>query len=126
MCRNHSHIACEITGHLRVGATDLLEVRMRTPLEMQLPYGEKLIKSNTTALWVPVSPRVPLPPSTPVQMEVCYTPLYYTVASDMTTMHATPTRPSPYGATGRTVSNTMATSQAEVSDEQARDDDVPW
>jgi len=126
MCRNHSHITCEITGHMRVGETDLLEVRMRTPLEMQLPYGEKLIKSNGTALWVPVSPRVPLPASTPRQMEVCFTPLFYTVASGMITTPEHMRIQKPYGDTGPTAWNDMATSPMGGSNDEQEADEVPW
>jgi len=126
MCRNHSHIVCEITGHIRVGATDMLEVRMRTPLEMQLPYGEKLIKSKHSALWVPVSPRVPLPASMHQLMAVCFTPLSYTVASDMTTIPATGMRPQIAGAHGQTTSNDMDTSPMGGSNDEHETDDLPW
>jgi hypothetical protein len=85
MCRNHSHITTEITGLLLVGESEFLELKMRQPLEMQLPYGEKWTRCSGTSLYVPVSMKVPLPASTLRQIGVCYTPLSYTVLSDMTT-----------------------------------------
>jgi len=104
----------------------MLEVRMRTPLEMQLPYGEKLIKSKHSALWVPVSPRVPLPASMHQVMAVCFTPLSYTVASDMTIIQETGLRPQIYGATGLTVSNDRDTSHMGESSDEQESDGLPW
>ena len=78
MCRNHSHITAALTGHLRVGPTDLLEVEVAQPLEVQLPFGEKLIKSSGTVLYVPASRMVPLPALTQATMVVSFTPLFFT------------------------------------------------
>ncbi len=122
MCRNHSHITCEITGHVRVGETDMIELRTRTPLEVQLPYGEKWTKSLHTALWVPVSPLVPLPASIPQVMAVSFTPLFYTAANDTMPTSEMQRRQSSYYGTGQTVSNTMGTYLEGASD----DDEIPW
>lgn len=126
MCHGHSHILCEITGHLRVGESDLLEVRMVTPLEMRLPYGEKLIKSKHSALWVPVSPMVPLPASTQALMAVSFTPLFYTVDTDMTTTHAMAQRRQSAGVPGPTSWSGWDTSQPRGGNNGDSDGDVPW
>jgi len=126
MCRNHSHITCEITGHLRVGETDMMEVRMLQPLGLDLPYGERWIKPAMTALWMPVSMRVPLPASIRQVMEVCFTPLYYTEASDMMHGFAPKRRPMSAMPDGPTVWSDLDTSQLNTGGASDEDDTVPW
>ena len=126
MCRNHSHITCEITGHLRVGMSDMVEVRTVQPLALDLPYGERWIKPPMTALWLPVSMRVPLPASTPQVMGVCFTPLYYTEVS--ATMPGSETRPRRTSATqpGPTAWNGWDTSHLSTEGLSDEETDVPW
>jgi len=126
MCRNHSHITCEITGHLRVGESDLIEVRMEQPLALDLPYGERWIKPPMTVLWVPFSMRVPLPASIRQAMEVCFTPLYFTEVSD--TMHGFAPGRRPMHATppGPIVWNDSATSPLNMEATSDEADDIPW
>jgi hypothetical protein len=126
MCRNHSHITCEITGHLRVGESDMMEVRVSQPLALDLPYGERWIKPPMTALWLPVSMRVPLPASIRQEMEVCFTPLYYTEVSDM--MHGSAPGRRPMSATppGPTAWNGWDTSHLSMEVESDEETDVPW
>lgn len=126
MCHNHSHITCEITGHLRVGESDLVEVRAAQRLVLELPYGERWIKPPMTVLWLPVSMRVPLPASTPQLTEVCFMPLFSTVASDM--MHGFETSRRPMSATppGPTALNGWATSPPSMEGRSDDSDDVPW
>jgi len=126
MCRNHSHITCEITGHLRVGASDLIEVRVTQPLALDLPYGERWTKAPMTALWLPVSMRVPLPPSTVQAMAVCFTPLFYTEASAMTHGFATAERPMSATPSGPTAWSGWATSPQSTGATDDDDDDIPW
>lgn len=86
MCRNHSHIKANPIGLLRVGVTDLMEYRMLHQLEVQSTSGHKLTVPYMSALWLPVSGTVLLPPSMPVQTEVCFIPLsYITDAGTITT-----------------------------------------
>ena len=126
MCRNHSHITCEITGLLRVGESDMMEVRVSQPLALDLPYGERWTKPPMTALWVPVSMRVPLPASIRQEMAVCFTPLYYTEASDM--MHGSATKRRLMTATpyGPIASSGWDTSQQSTEGRSDEDDAVPW
>lgn len=126
MCRNHSHITCEITGFLRVGESDMMEVRVVQPLALDLPYGERWTKPPMTALWLPVSMRVPLPASIRQEMAVCFTPLYYTEASDM--MHGSGTSRRPMTATpsGPIALNEWATSRQSTGESDGDDVEVPW
>lgn len=123
MCHNHSHITCEITGHLRVGETDMMEVRVLQRLALDLPYGERWIKPPMTALWMPVSMRVPLPASIRQAMEVCFTPLYYTEAGDM--MHGSATQRRPMIATPSGATASEQTDLYHWSTEE-QDDEIPW
>src|ERR1044072_1495572 len=84
MCRNHSHAKVVPTGFLTVGPTALVEYRTVGPLVLELPYGEKYTRAPMTALWLPVSMSVPLPPSIPVAMAVCFTSLSYMEDGAMT------------------------------------------
>lgn len=126
MCRNHSHITCAITGHLRVGESDMLEVRVRQRLVLDLPSGERWIKAPMTALWMPVSMQVPLPASTRRLTEVCFTPLYYTEAS--ATMHGSATSRRQTIATppGRTVWPGWGTSHLSTEEVNDDNDEASW
>lgn len=122
MCRNHSHIACEITGTVQIGRNTLVEVRMDQPLAVELPFGDKWIRPSGLHLWMPYSMRVGLPLSAPAPMAVCFIPSFYLEGSDTTTMHATRERLRSAGATGETASSTMDTYRYRTED----DDDELW
>jgi len=123
MCRNHSHITAQLTGLLTVGPTQLHEVRVIHPLEVQLPYGERWIKPSGSTLYVPVSMCVPLPATQPQAMEVCYIPSYYMGDLDGTTMPERQTKPMSAGDYGL-----ARYADGELSSQRERiyDDDLPF
>lgn len=123
MCRNHSHITTELTGHLEVGETRLVELRVIHPLEVDLPYGEKWIRPSGSTLFLPVSMSEPLPALAHRQMVVCYTPSFFMGDSGTITMRVALPTPTPVGQPG-TMSSDDTAPLPQM--ERTSDNDLPF
>lgn len=121
MCRNHSHIACEITGTVLIGRNVMVEVRVDQPLGLELPFGAKWIRPSGVHLLMPYSMRAGLPLSTPVPMAVCYIPSFSWEESGTTMTPETAWRLRKYGDIGETAYSTTDTSLTPTEE----NDDAP-
>jgi len=122
MCRNHSHIASVITGTVLAGRNTMVEVRVDTPLVVELGCGERWIRPSGVHLLMPYSMRAVLPHSAPALMAVCYIPSSYWEENGMIMTPETEMRLRRAGVIGETASSTMATYQTT----EGVDDDVPF
>lgn len=102
MCRNHSHITTNLTGHLVMAETVLDVLTMDQPLEVQFRSGERVIRPSGTILLLPVWRKVPLPAYHRRMMEAYFIPSFFTGDSDMIIMPEQATMLRSAGAPGAT------------------------
>lgn len=123
MCRNHSHIASEITGTVRIGKNTMVEVRVCQPLAVELPCGDKWIRPSGVRLLMPYSMRADLPQSEPAAMVVYYIASSSWGERDTITTPETARKLWTPGGTGETACYTTDTYQTPGGHD---DDDIPW